>query len=157
MIRPTLPADSPTLIELARATGVFKSFEITALGEVLDDYHATNHAQGHRAISFEQVGEIVGFAYYAPAAMTDRSWYLYWIAVARQTQAHGIGGTLLKQVEEDIRASNGRILFIETSSLGHYDLTRKFYLKHRYEQAAVLPDFYADGDNLVVYSKRLNA
>src|SRR5438270_5395915 len=156
MIRPTLPADSPTLIELARATGVFKPLEITALGEVLDDYHATNHAQGHRAITFEQAGEILGFAYYAPAAMTDRSWYLYWIAVTRQTQARGIGGKLLKHVEEDIGASNGRILFIETSSLGHYDLTRKFYLKHHYQQAVVLPDFYADGDNLVVYSKRLN-
>ena len=36
MIRATLPADSPTIIELARATGVFKPMEITALGEVLD-------------------------------------------------------------------------------------------------------------------------
>ena len=38
----------------------------------------------------------------------------------------------------------------------HYDLTRKFYVKHHYEQAAVLADFYADGDNLVVFRKRLN-
>src|ERR1700692_1370235 len=109
MIRPTLPADSPTLIELARATGVFKPFEITALGDVLDDYHATNHAQGHRAITFEQAGQILGFAYYAPAAMTDRSWYLYWIAVTRQLQAHGVGGTLLRRAEHDIRAAGGRL------------------------------------------------
>jgi ribosomal protein S18 acetylase RimI-like enzyme len=157
MIRSTIPADSPTLIELARATGVFKPHEMTALGEVLDDYHTTNHSLGHRAITFEQDGQILGFAYYAPAAMTDRSWYLYWIAVTKHTQSRGIGGKLLKHVEDDIRASNGRILFIETSSLPHYDLTRKFYLKHHYEQAAVLADFYANGDNLVVYSKPLNS
>jgi ribosomal protein S18 acetylase RimI-like enzyme len=157
MIRPTLPTDSPTLIELAAATGVFKPHEIRALGEVLDDYHEANHAQGHRSITFEQAGQILGFAYYAPAAMTDRSWYLYWIAVTKHTQARGIGGKLLRHVEDDIRATNGRILFIETSSLPHYDLTRKFYVKHHYEQATVLPDFYADGDNLVVFSKRLNA
>ena len=156
MIRPTIPADSPTLIELASATGVFKPHEIKALGEVLDDYHSANHAIGHRAITFEQEGQILGFAYYAPAAMTDRSWYLYWIAVAKHTHARGIGGKLLKHVEDDIRASNGRILFIETSSLPHYDLTRKFYLKHHYEQACVLPDFYADGDDLVVFRKKLN-
>ena len=83
---------------------MFKPLEITALGEVLDDYHATNHAQGHRAITFEQAGEILGFAYYAPAAMTDRSWYLYWIAVTKQTQARGIGGKLLKHV---VRAPGG--------------------------------------------------
>ncbi len=156
MIRPTLPADSPTLIELAQATGVFKPIEITALGEVLDDYHSTNHAHGHRAITFEQAGQNMGFAYYAPAAMTDRSWYLYWIAVAKHTHARGIGGKLLKHAEDDIRSSGGRILFIETSSLPHYDLTRKFYLKHHYERACILPDFYADGDDLVVFSKRLN-
>jgi ribosomal protein S18 acetylase RimI-like enzyme len=156
MIRQTIPADSPTLIELARATGVFKPHEMTALGEVLDDYHATYHALGHRSVTFEQDGQILGFAYYAPAAMTDRSWYLYWIAVSKQTQARGIGGKLLKHVEDDVRAANGRILFIETSSLGHYNLTRQFYVKHHYDQAAVLHNFYADGDNLVVYSKRLN-
>src|SRR5258706_14503965 len=94
MIRPTLPADSPTLIELAAATGVFKPHEIRALGEVLDDYHAANQAQGHRAITFEQSGQILGFAYYAPAAMTDRSWYLYWIAVNNNTQARAICGKL---------------------------------------------------------------
>jgi hypothetical protein len=33
-------------------------------------------------------------------------------------------------------------------------LTRRFYLKHQYAQAAVLQDFYADSDDLVVFSKR---
>jgi hypothetical protein len=57
--------------------------------------------------------------------MTDRTCYLYWIAVTRQTRARGIGGKLLKHVEEDIQRSQGRVLFIETSSLPNYDLTRK--------------------------------
>ena len=157
MIRPTVPTDSPALIALTDATTVFKPIEITALGEVLDDYHRANRALGHRAITFEQAGQILGFAYYAPAAMTDRSWYLYWIAVTKQTQARGIGGKLLKHVEDDIRAANGRMLFIETSSLPHYDPTRKFYLKHHYEQAAVLPDFYAAGDDMVIFRKRMDS
>ena len=87
--------------------------------------------------------------------MTDRTWYLYWIAVTKHTQARGIGGTLLQYVEDDIREQRGRILLIETSSLPYYDLTRKFYVKHDYEQAAVIDDFYADGDNLVVFRKRM--
>jgi ribosomal protein S18 acetylase RimI-like enzyme len=155
MIRPTQPGDTPTLLRLAEGTGVFKPHEIQALREVLDDYHASNHALGHKGITSEQQGQIRGFAYYAPAAMTDRTWYLYWIAVSKHIQARGIGGTLLGHVEEDLRRAGGRVLFIETSSLPHYELTRRFYLKHGYEQAATLRDYYADGDDMVVFRKRL--
>jgi ribosomal protein S18 acetylase RimI-like enzyme len=155
MIRPTLPADTPVLLKLTEATGVFKAMEIQALREVLDDLHATNHAYGHRAATCEQDGHVLGFAYWAPAAMTERTWYLYWIAVRKDTHGRGIGGKLLAHVEDDIRARQGRILLIETSSLPHYDLTRRFYLKHGYDREAVLRDFYADGDDLIVFRKRL--
>ena len=155
MIRATVPGDSQAILSLAAQTGVFKPHEIQALDEVLTDYHATNRGLGHHSVTFEEGGEILGFAYYAPAAMTDRTWYLYWIAVTKSTQARGIGGKLLKHAEDEIRNQGGRILLIETSSLPHYDLTRKFYLKHHYLQAAAIADFYADGDSLVVFSKRL--
>jgi ribosomal protein S18 acetylase RimI-like enzyme len=155
MIRPTTPADTPILKELAEGTKVFKPLEIQALQEVLDDYHAESHGLGHRSVTYEQSGQVAGFAYYAPAAMTDRTWYLYWIAVSKKIQARGIGAALLRHGEEDIRRQDGRLLLIETSSLPHYELTRRFYLKHGYEQASVLRDFYADGDDMVVFRKRL--
>ncbi len=156
MIRPTVPEDTPVLLELTEATGVFKPLEIQALREVLDDYHATNRALGHRSATYERGGAVAGFAYWAPAAMTDRTWYLYWIAVRKDTHGRGLGGELLAHVEDDIRAQQGRILLIETSSLPHYDLTRRFYLKHGYELHATLRDFYADGDDMVVFRKRLS-
>src|SRR5262249_31871776 len=141
MIRPTVHEDSPVLLSIARGTGVFKPMEIEALKEVLDDYHADAHSQGHRSVTFEGEGKVTGFAYYAPAAMTDRAWHLYWIAVSKETQARGVGSELLRYVEEDIRKERGRILLIETSSLPHYEPTRRFYLKHGYEQASVQPDY----------------
>lgn len=154
MIRPTRAEDTPVLVELAEATGVFKPMEIVALREVLDDYHAVNHANGHLSISYERDDGLVGFAYYAPAAMTDRTWYVYWIAVDKNIQAKGIGSELLRTIEEDIQRRNGRLLLIETSSLPHYEPTRRFYRKHGYGQACTLKDFYADGDDLVVFDKR---
>jgi GNAT superfamily N-acetyltransferase len=155
MIRSTKPDDTHTLLELTRGTGVFKPHEVEALDEVLADYHATNHRHGHRAVTFEKDGHILGYAYFAPAAMTDRTWYLYWIAVTKDTQAKGIGGKLLKYAEDEIRKANGRVLFIETSSLPHYAQTRQFYLKHSYEVTGVLRDYYTDGDDMVVFRKRL--
>jgi ribosomal protein S18 acetylase RimI-like enzyme len=154
MIRATVPADTPVLLPLAEGTGVFRPLEIQALKEVLDDYHQSNQAFGHRCVTYVQDGQIVGFAYYAPAAMTDRSWYLYWIAVSHQVQARGIGGALLHHVEQDVRARQGRILLAETSSLPHYDLTRRFYVKHGYQIEATLRDYYADGDDMLVFRKR---
>jgi ribosomal protein S18 acetylase RimI-like enzyme len=155
MIRPTQPADTPALVAMAEGTGVFKPSEIQALREVLDDYHDDSQEEGHRSVNLEQGGQVVGFAYFAPASMTERSWYLWWIVVSKQVQARGAGGQLLRYVEDEVRRAGGGVLWVETSSLPHYDLTRRFYLKHGYEQAAVLRDYYADGDDMVIFRKRL--
>ena len=40
-------------------------------------------------VTYEKDGRAIGFAYYAPTAMTDQTWYLYWIAVDRTVQARG--------------------------------------------------------------------
>jgi ribosomal protein S18 acetylase RimI-like enzyme len=154
MIRPSESRDTPALVTLAQQTGMFKPVEIVALKEVLDDYQAGQHPEA-RCITYEKDGAPIGFAYYAPAAMTDRTWQLWWIAVSKHTQARGIGGWLLRHLEEDIRRQNGRQLLIETSSLQHYEPTRKFYLKHNYEQAGFQRDYYADGDDMVIFRKRL--
>ena len=152
-----MPADTDALVAMTDATGLFKPLEIEALREVLDDYHAADHLAGHFAITDEANGAILGFAYYAPAEMTERTWYLYWIAVRKDQQGHGVGSRLLFHVENDIRANHqGRVLFIETGSLPHYGRTRQFYRKHGYEQHALLEDFYADGDSMVVFRKKLN-
>ena len=155
MIRPTTADDVPVLIELARETGVFKSREIDTLREVLDAYLAKPGGDGYFCATCEQDGRVLGFTIYGPNPMTDRTWDLYWIAVTRPAQGVGIGTELLRFVEDDIRSRGGRLLLIETSSLPHYGPTRRFYLKHGYEQAATVADFYADGDALVIFRKRL--
>lgn len=157
MIQPLVPADTPALTALAAETGVFKPFEIQALQEVLDDFHATNQAVGHQAVRFDRAGRAQGFAYFAQASMTDGTWYVWWIAVSKDAQGAGIGTALMRHVEAEIARRRGRQLLIETSSLPHYELTRRFYLKHGYRQVAVLPDYYAEGDDMVVFGKRFPA
>jgi len=154
--RPTEPSDIDLLVEIARGTGVFKPMELDTLREVLDDYFAANRDHGHRAITLIDAADIAGFAYHAPATMTERTWYLYWIAVDANRQGSGLGASLLKEVEGDIRALGGRVLFIETSSLPHYEPTRRFYVKFGYDCEATLRDYYAPGDDMVVFRKSLS-
>jgi GNAT superfamily N-acetyltransferase len=156
MIRPTTPADTPTLLALAAGTGVFKPHEVQTLREVLDDFHANPLISGHRCVSYELDGQVIGFAYYAPTPMTDRTWTLWWIAVSKQTQTRGVGSKLLQYLEDDIRKENARLLALETSSLPGYEPTRRFYLKHGYTQSALVRDYYAEGDDMVFFSKRMD-
>ena len=44
---------------------------------------------------------------------------------------------------------------METSTTAHYEPTRKFYLKYGYALAGSVPDFYADGDGMAIFTKRL--
>jgi len=157
MIRPTTHEDTPALRAMTEGTGLFSPIDLAALDEVLSDYHDEAAGQGHRCVTYEKDGQAIGFAYYAPAPMTDRTWHLWWIVVSKQIQARGVGGRLLKYVEDGVRAERGRLLIVETSGLPSYELTRRFYLKHGYEHAATLKDFYADGHDMVIYRKPLSS
>src|SRR5436305_791825 len=125
MIRPTIPADTPILLAITTATGLFSDADVEALDSVLMEYHEYNMDLGHRSVTYEHNGQIIGFAYCAPAALTDRAWILWWIVVGKQTQARGIGGELLRHVEQVVRAEHGRLMVVETSSIPTYELTRK--------------------------------
>jgi ribosomal protein S18 acetylase RimI-like enzyme len=140
---------------MARGTEAFKPIEIQALKEVLDDYHTQNAAAGHRAVALATEGIVVGFVYFAAAAMTDRTWSLWWIVVDRGLQARGIGGELLRYVEATVQSMEGRQLVIETSSQPNYELTRQFYLKYGYTQIAAVANYYADGDDMLFFAKRM--
>jgi ribosomal protein S18 acetylase RimI-like enzyme len=155
MIRPILPADTPGLLQLAEQTGVFKPLEVQTFGEVIDDYYDYTQAMGDRAVTYARDAKLLGFAYYATEDMTDRTWNLWWIIVAKECQSAGIGSHLLRHAEDDIRGQQGRVLFIETSSLPQYEPSRRFYTKHGYAQVALLPDYYTDGDDMLVFRKRL--
>lgn len=155
MIRPTTPADTSDLVALAEGTGVFKPHEVAALREVLDDYHGMNGEDEHVAVTWEDAGVPLGFAYYAATAMTDRTWELWWIAVDRTKQGRGLGKVLLGAVEADVSARGGRLLLIDTSSTPPYEPTRQFYRKCGYVIAGTVPDFYATGDGKVIFWKKL--
>lgn len=154
-IRPTRPDDVGVLIDMTRRTGVFRPIEIVALEEVLADYLKQPFGESYHCYSFERDAQVLGFECHGPNTMTDRTWDLYWIVVNKETHARGIGSELLRFVEDDVRKHHGRLLLIETSSMPAYEPTRRFYKKHGYEQAALVKDFYADSDSLVMFRKRL--
>ena len=156
MLRPAIPIDTPALLRLTAETGFFKPHEVDALKEVLDDYHdETAEEDQHLCFTMQSADGLDGFAYIAPAPMTLGSWHLWWIVVRRDAQGTGLGGAMLRFVEDEIRRRKGRVLFIETSSQPLYEPTRRFYARHGYEQHATLRGFYAADDDMVIFRREL--
>lgn len=160
MIRPATPTDSPALIALASATGIFQPQEAEALlGGVLTELHAGQLGDGHQAWVLGAVpgGPPAGWVYFAPTAKADGVWDLWWIGVDPAHQSRGAGDELLRFVEDHVRAAGARVLVIETSSVSAFDPVRRFYAKRGYAECGTVPDFYADGDGKVIYAKRLTS
>ena len=157
MLRPATPSDTPAILALAVATGMFPADGVEPLREVLDGLHAGRSGADHRLQVWadDSGGPPVGVVYFGPDAMADRKWDLWMIAVAPDRQGRGIGGKLVQFAETQVRAGGGRLLLIDTSSQPKYDATRAFYAKHGYAEVARIPDFYADGDGKVTYVKRM--
>ena len=154
MIRAILPADTPALVALSGSSGLFKADELYAIQEMLDEYHATNAANGH-IITYEEDAELLGIAYFAPKVFTDRVWELLMIAVDASHHRQGIGSHLLLAVEEAVRTLNCRMLLIVTSDKSSFERTRLFYRKHRYTEVAHIPDYFTDGDGKASFIKRV--
>lgn len=102
-------------------------------------------------------GQPSGWVYFSPDAHSERAWQLWWIGVAPGLQGQGIGGKLLAAVEGRVAAAGGRLLLIETSSLGSFEKTRGFYANRGYAECGCIPDFYAEGDGKVIFAKRVAA
>lgn len=98
----------------------------------------------------------IALAYCVPERMTDGTWNLLAIAVHREAQGTGVGGALMSELEDVLRARGQRLLLVETSGLDAYQRTRSFYDKHDYRQEARIRDFYAAGEDKVVYTKSLS-
>lgn len=154
-IRAPAAAQRQRVLDIVEATGVFRPDEANIALEVFDaaverpgvDYTALG--------AFDESGEMVGFACFGPTPCTVGTWDLYWIAVDPSGHRRGVGRNLMEACETRITGARGRLVVVETSSRADYGPTRAFYEALGYTSAARVAGFYAEGDDLVVYTKRL--
>ena len=156
LIRPATPEDSAAVINLVIAAEMFSADDAWLVEGMLADYFAANRDDGHVCVIDDEGGPL-GVAYYQPKPAADRVWDLTMIAVRPARQRQGRGAAILQRVEEDLRARGQRLLLVNTSGLPQYDRTRAFYNKCGYGKEARIRDYWATGDDLVVFRKALNA
>jgi ribosomal protein S18 acetylase RimI-like enzyme len=152
-LNPIGRAQRERLERLTRETGFFREEEVGTAVELLDEHLAGD--EDYRFIGAFAGDELIGYACWGPTPGTEGTWDLYWIVVARDQQGSGIGSTLLKHVEQKLVADGCRLVMVETSSRADYAPTRGFYEARGYTRTAVIPEYYAPGDDLVIYLKDL--
>jgi len=76
------------------------------------------------------------------------------MAVDPSRHGLGIGTALIGEMERQL-SGVARLVVVETAGRPDYRATRAFYEARGYRQTAVIPDFYAPGDDQVVYVKAL--
>jgi ribosomal protein S18 acetylase RimI-like enzyme len=154
MIRPTKLEDKAALLTVANAIG-FQPDELEALTKMLAGYLSGNSDSDRFWITDDDDEDgPVGVAYCEPERMTDQTWNLLLIAIRPDYQGKGRGRKLLRYVEETLKVRGGRMLLVET--LASFDRTRAFYAKCGFEEEARIRDFYAAGDDKIVFRKVLN-
>jgi ribosomal protein S18 acetylase RimI-like enzyme len=167
-VGPLEPGHRARIEEILQATGVFRDEEVAVALELFDEgigptpgtrYPAPGTAERDPDYlfigAFAASGELMGFACYGPTPGTDRTHDLYWIAVHPGAQGAGAGTHLLDEVERRLRNVGARLLVVETSGRDEYRATRGFYAAREYAVSARVRDFYAPGDDRIIFTKRL--
>ena len=153
LLRNLTAADRDRIEEISRAVGLFRADEIPVALEVFDG--AVAGSSDYLALGAEHDGRLAGWICWGPTPCTLGTYDLYWMAVDPALQGAGIGTALVLEMERRL-AGLARLIVIETAGRPDYLATRRFYESRGYRATATIRDFYAPGDDQVVFVKQVS-
>lgn len=150
-IRPPRESD---LSDIATVLDDTNLFPVEMLTEMIAPFWNDPDNRDKWLVCEDTDNRVVGFCYVRPEPLADGTWNLLAIGVRKDCQGLGYGTGLVAEVERAL--ANQRVLIVETSGLDDYEATRSFYLKSGYDQEAIIRDYWAAGDDKVVFWKALS-
>lgn len=150
-IRPVQKADINDLKKIVDSSELFPS---EYLDEIISDYFNNNETQDIWCTYIDK-NKPIAVGYCVPEKLTDGTYNLLAIGVSKDFQRKGVASEMMKYIEQLLKKSNGRILIVETSTDDAQFGARTFYQKIGYTTAAVIKDFWKDGEDKIVFWKRL--
>ena len=135
---------------------MFREDEIPVALEVFDEAVRMSSSDApYVALGADVDGRLSGWICWGPTPCTLGTYDLYWMAVDPAAQHSGVGTALINEMER-LLAGTARLIVVETAGRLDYSATRRFYEARGYRATATIPDFYAPGDDQVVFVKRVN-
>lgn len=133
-------------------SGQFDERGLTHVAETLDSYLAGNTDDLWLTADDD---EPVGVAYCAAEPVTSGTWNLLMLWTRHDRENHGHGSALVERVEKVLTDRQARLLIVETSGLPEFEKARAFYDKISFVQEARVKNFFAPGDDKIIYTKQL--
>lgn len=157
-IRPMLKQDEAPVMRILEDTGMFTPAEIEVAAELIGIYLNKPEQKDYTIYTAVDKNDsaVSGYVCFGPTPATESTFDLYWIAVAPAKQRYGIGKALLNFTERETYKKGGRLMIIETSSREKYAPTQNFYLRNGYTVEARIKDFYAEGDDRLIFTRRFS-
>ncbi len=161
LLRELTPADVGRVVALTSATTVFRADELLIAEEVVHD--ATHWVpkpgeegaeRPYYALGAEVDGMLMGWVCWGRTPCTEGTWDLYWLAVDPAAHGKGIGTALVDEMERRL-VGVARLISVDTSGRADYEPTRAFYAARGYDPVARVPNFYAPGDDQVIFTMAL--
>ena len=151
-LRHLTQTDRDRIEAITRSTGLFREEEVRVALEVFDEATSGAPANTYSALGALADNRLAGWICWGPTPCTAGTYDLYWMAVDPELQGSGIGTALLTEMERRLQGV-ARLIVIETAGRAEYAGTRAFYDKRGYTPVSRIPDFYAPGDDQVVFVK----
>ena len=155
MIDRATPSDCDQVLDITAHIDIFSVTDKECVQELWDAYIDHGLDSGYIFDVYRENGQALAYVCYGPTPLTVGTWDIYWLAVSPPQRRRGLARALLTSAEEQIARQGGRLIVIETSGTNDYRGTRRFYMACGYRRQAVIRDFYAPGDDLVIYGKVL--
>jgi len=148
-------SDRDAIRHIVSSSGFFSREEVALAMELVDDRLSRGRKSDYHYVMADNGRNLMGFTCYGPIPATKASYDLYWIATDVIFRRGGIGKMLMLKTEDIIGKRGGRQVYVETSGRSQYEPTRLFYEACGYVRTALLEDFYAPGDDKIIYVKSL--
>lgn len=153
VIRLAEPKDVRRVLKFLADTKFFRHEEMLVAEEVITDAIKHGPDGPYHSYVLERGGAVIGWVCWGPTPCTVGSFDIYWLGISPKCQGLGLGRKLMDFAEEKIRDAGGRLFVVETSGRDSYLPTRTFYERIGYTIASVVKDFYAPGDDKIIYTK----
>ncbi len=150
-VRPTEQNDIQDIQLILKQTQLFPSDILPAM---IDGF-LSGDTTGGLWLSCEERGKAIGFCHAAPEHMTDGTWNMLAIAVLPAEQGKGYGRAITARLEAILADHDQRILIVNTSGTETFSRARLFYANNGYTEEARIRDFWASGDDKIVFWKSL--